>query len=173
MTIKKSINKKQAYQVVIELYKRLVFEPKARLQVTGSLLRDDKIIHDIDFLVITDKPIIHIDLLNNHQENINDIKIISFGEYRIIMNVNAYNKIFKIDFFITSKKDLLFAEFQYDYRKSYNIRIRAYAKKKGYLLNQYGLFNKKTGKRIKNNFIHLMQITQFLGLHYRDPLLAV
>jgi DNA polymerase/3'-5' exonuclease PolX len=169
---KKRINKKHAINIMNELITRLVFEPKVKLHITGSMGRDEKVIHDIDFILITDKPILHIDLLLDHKNVINNIKIISFGEHIIKMNVYAYNKKFKVDFFITTKKELPFAEFQYDYRKSYVIRIRAYAKRKGYVLNQYGLY--KNGKSVfkKVNHIHLIQIVNFLGLHYYDRRVA-
>ena len=49
---------------------------------------------------------------------------------------NKYN----IDLFFIKKKELPYMMFHYMGPRSYNIRTRAYAKRKGWLLNQYGLW---------------------------------
>ena len=72
--------------------------------------------------------------------------------------------------------------FHYIGPRSYNIRTRAYAKKKGWLLNQYGLWknlleknllekSKNKLKRVKGtaNIKTEKQLTNFLGLTYRLP----
>ena len=51
--------------------------------------------------------------------------------------------------------------------KSYNIRIRKEAIKKGYKLNEYGLFDKKTGKMVAGKTE--LEICRKLGIPFLKP----
>lgn len=74
-------------------------------------------------------------------------------------------KFFRIDLLLVVGGELPFALFHYTGPKSYNIRTRAYAKRKGFMLNQYGLSNRKTGERAPGakNLKTESDIQDFLG----------
>ena len=52
---------------------------------------------------------------------------------------------------------------------NFSRKIREYASKEGYKLNEYGIFNKKIGKRLDFNPKKEEEIFKFLGLKYVKP----
>lgn len=80
-------------------------------------------------------------------------------------------KFVRVDLFVAIGEALPFALYHHTGSKNYNIRTRALAKRKGWLLNQYGLFDRKTGKRLPgtSDFRTEKDITDFLGVTYRGP----
>lgn len=75
------------------------------------------------------------------------------------------------DLFYVYNDELPYALMHYTGSKMYNIRIRAHVKKLGYLLNQYGLFDIKTGERAKGTekIKTEKQLCEFIGITYKDP----
>lgn len=80
-------------------------------------------------------------------------------------------KYFHVDFFLVIGAELPFALFHYTGSKIYNVRTRAYAKRRGWLLNQYGLFVRKTGTRVPGSEKVKTEkdLANFLGVTYREP----
>ena len=150
------------------------------LVIVGSVRRDELIINDIDLLLIVNKlDIEKIDLLFDNLLNMKN-KIIQIDNFYLngnrrkscILTYYLNDKIkgkISIDFFITLKKEKPFALFQYTGNKNYNIRIRALCKRKNLLLNQYGIFNRKTNENISKNIKTEKQLTKFIGVSYRIP----
>lgn len=63
--------------------------------------------------------------------------------------------------------DLPFALLHHTGSQQFNIRVRAVAKRRGYKLNQYGLFRISDGKKLK--FKSEREILDFLGVTYKEP----
>ena len=80
-------------------------------------------------------------------------------------------KHYRTDIFLTTVTELPFAMFHYTGSRQYNIRTRAYAKRKGWLLNQYGIFNARTGHRLPgtSGIRTEKDLAEFLGVTYRLP----
>lgn len=76
------------------------------------------------------------------------------------------SKYMRMDLFKTTDEELPFAMLHWTGSKSFNIRVRAHAKKKGYKLNQYGLFN-KAGNKIKASTEK--EILSAIGVTYKPP----
>jgi DNA polymerase (family 10) len=80
-------------------------------------------------------------------------------------------KFFHADLFLVVGGELPFALYHYTGPTAYNLRTRALAKKKGWLLNQYGIWVRSTGKpapgseKIKTE----QDVQDFLGVSHRDP----
>jgi DNA polymerase (family 10) len=55
---------------------------------------------------------------------------------------------FPVDLFLVRESELPFALFHYTGSRAYNIRTRAHAKRLGWTLNQYGLFD-RAGRRVR------------------------
>lgn len=161
------MNLQNSLIIANELKRRIIFSPKVKLQITGSIKRKNTINKDIDFLLITDKPIDYIYFKNKGPNDIIDnIDLKNEGKQRITFVIKVHNMTLNVDYFITTNENLPFAKYQYDSGQLYNVRSRVKAKAMGYKLNQYGLF--KNGKRI--NGIHTEKdIFKVLGLHYRPP----
>jgi DNA polymerase/3'-5' exonuclease PolX len=80
-------------------------------------------------------------------------------------------KFFRIDLILVIGDELPFALFHYTGPTSYNIRTRAYAKRKGFMLNQYGLWSRSTGRRVPGTEKVKTEadIAMLLGITARDP----
>jgi DNA polymerase (family 10) len=79
-------------------------------------------------------------------------------------------KKYLIDVFICLKKELPYMLFHYTGNKKYNIRTRFNAKRKGWLLNQYGLWDRKTKKQLWQHKIKTEKdLTKILGISYKKP----
>ncbi|MFH1209703.1 MAG: helix-hairpin-helix domain-containing protein [archaeon] len=116
-----------------------------RIDIGGSLRRKEETIGDIDIIVASEKPEIVIEKFTSLK---NVKRIISKGNKKAIVilknNMQADIRIFNINGYG--------AALQYiTGNKIHNIRMREIARKKGLKLNEYGLFNLKTGKMLKSN----------------------
>jgi DNA polymerase (family 10) len=54
---------------------------------------------------------------------------------------------YRADLFLATRAERPYALFHYTGPASYNVRVRAHAKRLGFRLNQYGLFERATGRR--------------------------
>lgn len=85
-----------------------------------------------------------------------------------VVRLNKYRTNVKVDFFISPKEELPFAILYSTGSKEFNIKMRQLAKKKGYLLNQKGIF--KSGVLIDpSKFKREQDIFYFLGMDYLSP----
>jgi DNA polymerase/3'-5' exonuclease PolX len=77
----------------------------------------------------------------------------------------------QVDIFLAHPAEEPFALFHWRSPKSYAIRVRAYAKRKGWLLNQYGLFSRRTGRPVpgSESIRSEADLARFLGVTVRPP----
>uniref|UniRef100_A0A6C0I036 DNA polymerase beta thumb domain-containing protein n=1 Tax=viral metagenome TaxID=1070528 RepID=A0A6C0I036_9ZZZZ len=154
---------KSTYKKSIDIINILKKNIKNTIIPVGSIRRKEKQNTDIDLLLLTNNKkfklqcnlnIIFVEGGNRHQK------------YIFTLDNNSY----LIDIFICKKTELPYMLFHYTGNKKYNIRTRAYAKNKGWLLNQYGLWNKKTGKSIAKKKIKTEKdLIKYIGISYKDP----
>src|SRR5271165_3895736 len=71
---------------------------------------------------------------------------------------------FVIDLFLIADESLPFALFHYTGSKTFNIRTRAYVKRMGLLLNQYGVFD--AGKKLKTGIHSERDIFKYFDITY-------
>lgn len=78
-------------------------------------------------------------------------------------------------FFIEDEAEWPFALLHYTGSMQFNVRVRAQAKRRGYKLNQFGIFDKQSGKRLdlrgKLGVEKLTErhILEFVGVTYKRP----
>lgn len=134
----------------------------------GSIRREERVNTDIDLLLVV-KELKYIDLSGNNLTLVEGGR--SNGKYprhqKYIFKIGCKN--YLIDIFICVKKELPFMLFHYTGSKLYNIRTRFYAKKKGWLLNQYGLWHKSGNNKLKIKIKTEKDLIQFLGISYKKP----
>lgn len=157
-----------ARKLAKELIKHLRFKDgkKIPLILVGSVKRGEKSNKDIDIIaVVRDKRQLTSNFLASATINTTNFKVISAGKRRARYKYKGKN----IDVFLFTRKELPYALFQYNSSKAYNIRIRAYAKRKGYILNQYGIFRANTGRRAYGTSAIKKEkdIAKFLGVTWR------
>jgi DNA polymerase (family 10) len=87
-------------------------------------------------------------------------------------------KYYAVDLFLATEEEKPFALFHFTGGRDYNIRVRAHAKRAGYILNQYGLFcanssraaTKKRRRAPGSKAIKTERdLARFLGVTYRPP----
>lgn len=126
----------------------------------GSLARESPTIGDLDFLIVSDDPDVLKSIKIPHSDVLED------GDMRKKLYLRKYKV--KIDLFRTDKRSYPFALLHFIGNKDFNIRVRAHAKRKGYKLNQYGLFDLKAEKYVKG-LSSERKILEFLGVTYKEP----
>jgi DNA polymerase (family 10) len=77
----------------------------------------------------------------------------------------------RADLFLATDEERPFALFHYTGPAQYNIRTRAHAKRRGWRLNQYGVFHRATGRRVRGAAALRTEreLALFLGVTYRPP----
>ncbi len=132
-----------AYKIEAKLKK---FKETIRVSVAGSIRRKAETAGDIDILASSETP-----------EKVID-KFVKFPEVKKVVvkgatkaSVKLKKSEIQLDLRVV-KDDSYGAALQYfTGPKSLNIRVRKIAIKKGYKLNEYGLFDRKTGEKIAGN----------------------
>jgi len=178
----KKVQLNTAILISSEISRRIRFKIKKLYKFNvipvGSIRRKRTVVKDIDFLVTVPKKYINYALSNiillppKKNDNLSIIHIYVMGSRRwsLILHNKKNNKNFMADFFITTKAEKPYALYHYTGPASYNIRIRAYVRRKGWRLNQYGIFNIKTNKRIQGSKIYSeKELSKLIGVTYRLP----
>jgi DNA polymerase (family 10) len=112
-----------------------------RIMIAGSIRRKELKPVDIDIVLIPKN--------NQSKQKITEIlskqgKFILGGEKKTFFKINGI----EVDLYYTSEKSWGATLLAYSSRFGSAIGLRVVARKKGFLLNQYGLFNRKTKKYI-------------------------
>ena len=142
---------------------------KIEIVIVGSYRRKTRFSKDIDVMVVSDdKDILEkiIKIL------IKDYEIIPYiiGTDKVSFIIASKNKkYYKIDMFRTSFANKWAMLLYSTGPRNHNIKMRAIAKKKGLLLNQQGLYDRKTKKLINKNVKSEKYFFNKLGLEYKTP----
>jgi deoxyribonuclease-4 len=146
---------------------------KDRIEITnaGSFRAKKKNSGDIDLLVHSKK--INTEIINKIIDKlINDKIIVDIflrGSKKIICVIKFDNKFYQMDMLFINTKELPWYLLYFGSSRDFSKKIRLYASKKGYKLNEKGLFNKITGKKIKLNVKTEEDIFKFLKIKYIKP----
>jgi DNA polymerase/3'-5' exonuclease PolX len=105
------------------------------------------------------------------------IDIISEGKSKVMMLVKLPDtekefkphKVRHLDMIFIEERELPWWELYFGSDVNFSRKIREYASKEGYKLNEYGIFDKGSGKRIDFNPKKEEEIFKFLGLKYVKP----
>ena len=141
-----------------------------RTKLLGSY-RLGKKIRDIDLIAykkeIKDKE----NLINECLDAIKDMIIfeISRGKSKVMLLVKLFDKVRHLDMIFVEEKELPWWELYFGSDVNFFKENKGDASKKGYRLNEYGLFDKKSGKRIDFNPKKEKEIFEYLGLNYVKP----
>jgi len=131
------------------------------VSVAGSVRRRKETIHDVDILVTATNSkrvmdgFVHLQIVGD---------VLAEGETK--SSVRTINGL-QVDLRVVDPGCYGAALMYFTGSKEHNIRLRDLAKKKGYKLNEYGLFSEKTGKLISSKTEE--EIYKALGLDYVPP----
>ena len=149
-----------------------------RLYPVGSILRGKTNPKDVDIIMKVKKI---SDILSTIEPIDDDVKItvkregtrfiafILYFEPRTKKHsVPFYTNSIHVDIWLSTEEEFPFMLLSYGAGREYNVRVRALAKKRGYVLNNYGIFDRTTGKRVKGKFKEVRDIQRFLNITERD-----
>lgn len=156
------------------MFRRSMLSPIVRwghkhyLIPTGSYLRDEPVINDLDFLTFKDID----DVINDIAKKYEIVRIraqgplyadiiIKYSKNRGAEVANVPINIWKIN-----EENELFQHLAHDYDKQLNISIRKKAKRKGYTLNSNEVLDVHGHMLYFNN---IQDIFEFFGIEYRTP----
>ena len=164
------VSLERARSIVRELRRRLRFTTgpstgasarrvPVRLVPVGSLRRQEPLATDIDLLVVVADRDNSGDLLASAklrpQGRQSGPALEIAGDRRcgprrrtMLLALPVGGAALPIDLFLVRESELPFALFHYTGSRAYNIRTRAHAKRRGWTLNQYGLFD-RAGRRVR------------------------
>ncbi|UCH71618.1 MAG: DNA polymerase/3'-5' exonuclease PolX, partial [Thermoplasmatales archaeon] len=132
-----------------------------KISIAGSLRRMKETIGDLDILVSSDHPDEVMDYFVKYNE-VQSILLKGKTKTSVLLNDNLQADLRVV------KPDSFGAALQYfTGSKEHNVRMRSIALRKGFKLNEYGLFDKKTDKYVvgKNE----KEVYEKLGLSYVEP----
>jgi len=134
------------------------------LKIAGSIARGNENVKDIDVLSMKDLNEVKEDMLKIFPDAVVEKQGSNYLRLKIVVDGIDIG----IDIWKTTKENLLFAMFHYIGNKNFNIRSRMQAKRLGYKLTQYGIFNLKNNKRIdvKNE----KELFKILNITYIPPI---
>lgn len=145
------------------------------IKLVGSYRRKKPFIRDIDILFLANnipKNTIENYIIYLKKEFNNEIYFYSNGEHKMSMifqpDVLKPDIKYKADIFITNKENYYSTLLYTTGSKFNNIKMRARAKRLGYLLNQNGIFD-KNNKKINKSTDDERKLFQLLDLPYLEP----
>lgn len=142
----------------------------ARFWIMGSYRRRLDKVGDID-VIVTGHGNVLKDMLNFMQKNGYILHVFSSknGKVSAACRLPHRRTIRKIDITHTTEERLPFALLYYTGPIEFNVTMRNIAKVKGMRLNERGLFDYKTWRRIDMSFPDERSIFDFLGIEYLEP----
>ena len=128
-----------------------------KVTIAGSIRQGKEMVGDIDIVVIPND-------LETFYDNVMNLIEYEYGATKKIFGM--YNDR-PINIFITNSDSYGACLYQCTGPAMYNIHKRQLAKKKGFKLNEYGLFNRETNEQIAGNTE--LSIFEALGWKYKEP----
>jgi len=140
---------------------------KDKFIISGSYMRQKTYSSDLDIIILIN--------WEEFKSYVNKSKLIYFiepfavGENKIttLLYYRLLNIYVKTDIFITKPEHLLFTLLYVTGSGLFNLRMRSQAKRKGYILNQYGLFKEKNKEPVPVK--SEKEIFEILGMTYLEP----
>jgi DNA polymerase/3'-5' exonuclease PolX len=172
-----------------ELCRRLVFAKsdgrpcRCALIVVGSARRGEGVLKDLDFLVVAPDARALPGLLAGARlrpprpgDRASVVAEFSSGERRRTVIVawagpRGGAAHYAVDFFAATAQERPYALYHWTGSYMYNVRTRMAAKRKGWRLNQYGLWYGDTNRRVRGTagIRTERELANFLGVSYRPP----
>ena len=162
------------YASVFENIFKQVATPHSKFEIVGSYRRGVETSGDIDMIITADKPDVFvnfIDLLIKHDII---IEVLSKGSTKclVIAKIPSSNTYRRVDFLYSTQSEYPFSVLYFTGSKKFNTVMRGHALKKGFTMNEHGLYKvdgKKKGDKVDHVFTEEKDIFDFLHLQYVDP----
>ena len=125
--------------------------------IAGSIRRGKEMIGDVDIVVIPDN-------IDTFLENVKEVVEYEYGGKKKVFGMFEGRP---INLFLTTNDSFGACIYQCTGPAMYNVFMRSMAKKKGFKLNEYGLFNRDTEEKIAGPTEQ--SIFEAMNMNYLDP----
>ena len=132
-----------------------------RISIAGSLRRKKETIGDLDLLVSSKKPEEVMDFFTDYSE-VSQVLLKGVTKTSVVLNDNI-----QVDLRVVEDKSFGAALQYFTGSKEHNVKMRGLAIKKGFKLNEYGIFEKDTERFISGK--DESEIYKTLGLDFIEP----
>lgn len=139
------------HETIKKLEKKFISFKSAKTKLVGGFMRKKPFSKDIDVMIVSDKKTIITDYIKYLNKQFSEIYVYAKGSDKaslVLRNpLQKATQFLKVDIFSSPVKYqhamLLYAIGS----KKSNIKMRGLAKRKGYILNQYGLYKRKVSDK--------------------------
>lgn len=171
--IDKMVNKiprKTVLEITNYIKKRILdsINEEFELVNAGSYRAGKSYSGDID-LILSFKKRIGNDLIKRIIDSLELKEVLSSGTSKLISIIEYKKKFYQMDILFTIDKYLPWYLLYFGSNRDFSKKIRLYASNHGFKLNEKGLFNKSTGKRIDFNPKSEREVFTYLGIKYVEP----
>lgn len=151
MLIKNKPLRRIPHETIKKLENKFISFKSAKSKLVGGFMRKNPFSKDIDVMIVSDKKTIITDYIKYLNKQFSEIYVYAKGSDKaslVLRNpLQKATQFLKVDIFSSPVKYqhamLLYAIGS----KKSNIKIRGLAKRKGYILNQYGLYKRKVSDK--------------------------
>ena len=162
------------YANLFEHFFSQVATPDSKFEIVGSYRRGAQNSGDIDVIITSPNSDVFSKLLNLLKENHIIIEILSKGATKslVICKLPHSDINRRVDFLFTTQEEYPFSVLYFTGSKTFNTVMRGHALKKGYSMNEHGLYKmegKKKGEKVDHKFSNEKDIFDFLNLEYKAP----
>lgn len=174
LLIKKNPLRKIPHKTIKKLEKRFTSFNTNKVKLVGGFIRKKPFSKDIDVMIVSDKKNIITEYIKYLKTKFSEVHVYAKGTDKASLILQYCEQYLKIDIFSSPVKYqhamLLYAIGS----KNSNIKMRNLAKRKGYILNQYGLFklneyNKKSSEpmpvKSEKDFYKILDIPYILPIN--------
>lgn len=161
--ITKKIKYQEAHNLTAYILSNLSSDTS--VQFLGSYRRKSEYVADIDIIVLKKD---YKETLDSLVRMFDGIKVTVSGETKTSFIINNNNNTV-IDVVVVPEVSIPFSVLHFTGSASHNIKLRNIAKNKGWLLNQYGIYNSTTNERLFLDIISEEDIFTKLGVPYVSP----
>jgi DNA polymerase/3'-5' exonuclease PolX len=141
-----------------------ILNGRVKYEIAGSYRRKKSFCGDVDFMYIGSFEMIR-KMFNEKSKKGAIMEPYASGDQKITTMIKWKGKYYKGDFYVTTKESWPVMLVHLTGNYIFNVYLRTTAQKKGYLLNQYGLF--KNGKAVK--ITTEKQLFEKLGVRWHKP----
>lgn len=162
---KKRIPLKEALALAKEILNEIKKIPAVeKAEIAGSIRRKKETIGDIDIIIVAKK--------KDHRRIVDQFiklplveKVLAAGDTKA--SVQLSNRYVQVDIRVVEPSQYGSALFYFTGSKEHNIKLRLIAKQKNWKMNEYGVFENKTGKRLAGETEQ--SIYNLFGYRYIPP----
>ena len=146
----------------------------SHMEIVGSYRRGAESSGDIDVIITSKSPKVFVDFIDELiKENI-ILHVLSRGPTKclVVARLPSSDVARRVDFLYTTPEEFPFSILYFTGSKIFNTVMRNEALKKGFTMNEHGLYkmeNKKKGEKVTVVFKDEKDIFDYLGLVYKSP----